>query len=283
MGPVVVHGAKGEGSVLRARHRVIPMSPVVDATSPSTRDDAVTAAIEAVRAGQLVVIPTDTVYGIGCDAFSREGVAMVLGAKGRGREMPPPVLVGDLRVLDGLARDVPTWVRDLLAEAWPGPLTVILHAQLSLVWDLGETRGTVALRMPDDEIALAVLTEVGPMAVTSANLTGQPPARTVLDAATQLGAAVSVYVDGGPRQDIQPSTIVDCTGDAPVVLREGAFPSERVHEVYEAALATQEPPATEVPEATASPEPAEAAPTAHPETPGTTPSPEPTATTTDES
>lgn len=232
------------------------MSPVVDATSPSTRDEAVAAAVEAVRAGQAVVIPTDTVYGIGCDAFSPDAVSMVLGAKGRGREMPPPVLVGDLRVLDGLARDVPAWVRDLLAEAWPGPLTVILQSQLSLTWDLGETRGTVALRMPDDEVALAVLTEVGPMAVTSANRTGEPPARNVLDAATQLGAAVAVYVDGGPRTDIQPSTIVDCTGEVPVVVREGAFPAERVHEVYEAALATQAAPAsTDVPDDTPSPEP----------------------------
>ena len=94
------------------------------------------------------------------------------------------------------------------------------------------------------------------MAVTSANRTGEPPARSVLDAATQLGAAVAVYVDGGPRTDIQPSTIVDCTGEVPVVVREGAFPAERVHEVYEAALATQAAAAsTDVPDETPSPEP----------------------------
>lgn len=242
------------------------MSPVVDATSESTRTDAVTAAVDAARAGEVVVIPTDTVYGIGCDAFSPEAVMAVLDAKGRGREMPPPVLVPDVRTLDGLARSVPTWVRDLVAEAWPGPLTVILHAQNSLVWDLGETRGTVALRMPDDEIALAVLSEVGPMAVTSANRTGQPPARTVLDAATQLGPAVAVYVDGGPREDNQPSTIVDCTGEHPEVVRAGAFPADRVHEIYAAAQAvagTTPSPEPEVP-AEGAPEP--------------TPSPEPTAT-----
>lgn len=221
------------------------MSPVVDATSPGDRDEAVTTAADAVRAGQVVVIPTDTVYGIGCDAFSAESVTAVLAAKGRGREMPPPVLVPDERTVDGLARDVPPWVRDLVARFWPGPLTLVLHAQPSLHWDLGETRGTVALRMPDDEIALAVLREVGPMAVTSANLTGEPPARTVLDAATQLGSAVAVYVDGGPRPDAEPSTIVDCTGEEPVVLRIGALPEEDVLEAFRDAQPPAAPPEPE--------------------------------------
>ena len=209
------------------------MSPVVDATSETSRGEAVSAAVDAVRRGEVVVIPTDTVYGVGCDAFSPEAVRAVLEAKGRGREKPPPVLVPDQRTLDGLARNIPPWVRDLVEQYWPGPLTVVLDAQRSLHWDLGDTDGTVALRMPDDEVALEVLRETGPMAVTSANQTGQTPARTVLDAATQLGSAVTVYLDAGPRSEGFPSTIVDCTGETPTILREGVITEAQVLSVFD--------------------------------------------------
>lgn len=210
------------------------MSPVVDATSQASeeaRADSIDVALGAVRAGQVVVLPTDTVYGIGCDAFSPEAVAAVLDAKGRGRDMPPPVLVPDQRTVDGLAREVPPWARELIDQLWPGPLTLVLHAQPSLHWDLGETDGTVALRMPDDEVALELLRVTGPMAVTSANRTGQPAATSVIEAAAQLGSVVEVYLDGGPRADVQPSTILDCTGDAPVLLREGALPISEIREL----------------------------------------------------
>jgi L-threonylcarbamoyladenylate synthase len=207
------------------------MSPVYDCTTEEGRAEGVAKAVEAVRAGEVVVLPTDTVYGIGADAFSAEAVASVLAAKGRGREMPPPVLVPSVRTVDGLAMQVPAWARDLIEKFWPGPLTLVFRAQTSLMWDLGETNGTVALRMPQDDIALAVLTEVGPMAVTSANLTGQPPATTVTDAAAQLGAAVSVYLDGGPARGTEVSTILDCTGLTPVVLRAGAITQEQIDEV----------------------------------------------------
>ncbi|GAA8851800.1 hypothetical protein DUHN55_38860 [Helicobacter pylori] len=206
------------------------MSSVVDATT-GDREESVTTTVDAVRRGEVVVIPTDTVYGIGADAFDPEAVAAVLSAKGRGREMPPPVLVPDVRTVDGLARAVPEWARRLVDQLWPGPLTLVLWAQPSLHWDLGETAGTVALRMPDDEIALEVLRETGPMAVTSANRTGEPAATTVTDAAVQLGPAVSVYLDGGPRATQEPSTIIDCTGEHPVVLRQGAVGRERLEEI----------------------------------------------------
>jgi tRNA threonylcarbamoyl adenosine modification protein (Sua5/YciO/YrdC/YwlC family) len=199
------------------------MSPVYDCTTEEGRAEGVARAAEAVRGGEVVVLPTDTVYGVGADAFSPEAVASVLAAKGRGREMPPPVLVPSVRTVDGLATEVPQWARELIEAFWPGPLTLVLPAQSSLMWDLGETNGTVALRMPRDDVALALLTEVGPMAVTSANLTGQPPATTVTDAAAQLGAAAAVYLDGGPTTSDEVSTIVDCTGADPVVLREGAI------------------------------------------------------------
>ncbi|WP_435203184.1 L-threonylcarbamoyladenylate synthase [Janibacter sp. GS2] len=206
------------------------MSPVVDATT-SEREASVATAVDAVRRGEVVVIPTDTVYGIAADAFDRDAVAAVLEAKGRGRDMPPPVLVPDVRTVDGLARGVPAQARRLIDAVWPGPLTLVLWAQPSLHWDLGETAGTVALRMPDDEVALEVLRETGPLAVTSANRTGEPAATTITDAAVQLGPAVSVYVDGGPRTSVQPSTIVDCTGEHLHVLREGAIDRARLEEI----------------------------------------------------
>ncbi len=207
------------------------MSSVVDATDPGSRDVAVTAAVEAVRSGDIVVIPTDTVYGVGCDAFDAAAVGKVLTAKGRGREMPPPVLIPNVATVDGLARDVPAYARALMERFWPGPLTVVLTAQSSLMWDLGETNGTVALRVPDDEVALAVLGAVGPMAVTSANTTGAAPATTAAAAQQQLGDAVAVYVDGGAAAGGPASTIVDCTGVDPIVLRPGPITGEEVDEV----------------------------------------------------
>ncbi|MCE1179957.1 MAG: threonylcarbamoyl-AMP synthase [Micrococcales bacterium] len=211
------------------------MSPVVDATSEDGRREAIDQAAEAVRHGEVVVLPTDTVYGIGCDAFRADAVAALLAAKGRGREMPPPVLIPNARTVDGLADSVRDYTRRLIGDYWPGPLTIVVQAQPSLMWDLGETNGTVALRQPDSEIALALLQEIGPMAVTSANRTGSPAATTVLEAATQLGSAVSVYLDGGPCADNVPSTIVDCTGPVPVVLREGAIPAEEIMRVADVA------------------------------------------------
>ena len=200
-------------------------------TTPEEREAAIEAATLAVQRGELVVIPTDTVYGLGADAFAPEAVAAVLVAKGRGREMPPPVLVPNPRTVDGLAANVPAYARDLIQAFWPGPLTLVLHAQSSLMWDLGETNGTVALRMPQDPTALKLLAEVGPMAVTSANVSGQPAAKTILEAAAQLGSAVSVYLDAGPSAGALASTILDCTGAAPVILRAGAVSAGQIQEV----------------------------------------------------
>lgn len=225
------------------------MSPVFDCSTESGRAEGIAKAAAAVRAGQLVVLPTDTLYGIGCDAFDRSAVAALLAAKGRGREMPPPVLVATARTVDGLAVDVPPYALALIEAFWPGPLTVILRAQPSLAWDLGETNGTVALRMPDDELALAVLTEIGPMAVSSANRTGHPNARNILDAATQLGSAVEVYLDGGPVRSGFPSTIVDCTGAEPSILRVGALSEADLEPVLAPHLAGDEPTADGPPDA----------------------------------
>ncbi|XNQ43209.1 L-threonylcarbamoyladenylate synthase [Georgenia phoenicis] len=194
-----------------------------DCTQPETRDEGITAAASALSAGQLVVLPTDTVYGIGAAAFDPGAVADLLAAKGRGRQSPPPVLVPAAATVAGLATDVPDTVHTLLETFWPGPLTVICRAQPTLAWDLGDTGGTVALRMPDDEIALALLTRTGPLAVSSANRHGRPAATTVLEAATALGDRVAVYLDGGPSRGGVASTIVDATGPTLRIVRAGAL------------------------------------------------------------
>ena len=206
------------------------MSSVIDCTTDEGQAKGIAAAVAALRRGELVVLPTDTVYGLGADAFAPDAVAAILKAKGRGREMPPPVLIPSVQTLDGLATHVPVYARDLIRAFWPGPLTLVFVAQSSLMWDLGETNGTVAVRMPKDDIALRLLDMVGPMAVTSANVSGQTPAKTILEAQAQLGSAVSVYLDAGPCSDSLPSTMLDCTGEAPVVLRAGAVSVGRVQE-----------------------------------------------------
>lgn len=190
------------------------------------------AAVNAVQRGALVVLPTDTVYGLGANAFSADAVTSLLAAKGRDRQSPPPVLIPDLRTVDGLGRDVPDGARALMEEFWPGALTVIVHAQLSLVWDLGDTQGTVALRIPDHAAALALLTRTGPLAVSSANVTGESAATDVSEAQKQLGESVAVYLDGGEAPGGTASTIVDATDPAGLrVVREGAIPSERLIDV----------------------------------------------------
>ena len=195
------------------------------------REAGLEAARAAIRDNTLVVMPTDTVYGIAADAFEPEAVAALLAAKGRGRHMPPPVLVASTTTLDALASRMEPYVHTLAEAFWPGPLTLICRQQESLVWDLGETRGTVAIRMPADENALALLRRTGPLAVSSANLTGRPAATTVEEAEEQLGESVAVYLDGGPAGSGVPSTIVDCTSDLPRVVRSGAITVEQIVEL----------------------------------------------------
>ncbi|HVK29906.1 MAG TPA: L-threonylcarbamoyladenylate synthase [Nocardioides sp.] len=190
------------------------------------REAALEAAGQAVRLGRLVVLPTDTVYGVGADAFDPSAVTRLLAAKGRGREMPPPVLVGTKGTLEALATRVPSYVAPLVEQFWPGALTIVCHQQPSLQWDLGETRGTVAIRMPDHDLARALLDRTGPLAVSSANITGQPAAVDAGTALDMLGEAVAVVVDGGTAPGGVPSTIIDATGPRPRLLRAGAIPVE---------------------------------------------------------
>ena len=202
-----------------------------DCTDENARANAIAAAANAVRRGELVVLPTDTVYGIGADAFSSEAVADLLEAKGRGRNMPTPVLIGSPNTLHGLVTDFSEMAWELVDAFWPGALTLVAKHQPSLQWDLGDTRGTVAIRMPLHPVAIELLTEVGPMAVSSANLTGHPAPEDCDAAREMLGDSVSVYLDGGPTPGNVPSSIVDVTGKVPVLLRAGALSAEELRKV----------------------------------------------------
>jgi tRNA threonylcarbamoyl adenosine modification protein (Sua5/YciO/YrdC/YwlC family) len=195
------------------------------------RTAGIDAAVTAARGGELIVLPTDTVYGIGADAFIPAAVTTMLAAKGRGRNMPPPVLVGTARAAAALVDDLGAFGQDLIDEFWPGALTLVFRASPTLLWDLGDTKGTVALRMPLHSVALDVLKQTGPLAVSSANRHGQPSAINADEAEQQLGEAVSIYLDGGPCADTVPSTILDLTGPTPKVLRVGAISVDRLRAV----------------------------------------------------
>ena len=211
------------------------MSTRFDTSDESDREQGLAAAALAIRRGDLVVVPTDTVYGVGCDAFDADAVMRLLEAKGRGRDMPPPVLVSAVTTLDALTTGVPEWARVLVDRFWPGPLTLVCTHQRSLQWDLGDTRGTVAVRMPEQYVTLELIQRTGPLAVSSANTTGMPAATDAEQAIEMLGDAVAVVLDAGETPGEQPSTIVDCTGDRPHILRKGALSAREIHRALEEA------------------------------------------------
>src|SRR5579875_2994413 len=202
-----------------------------DCTDPEVRAEAIETAAQSVSIGELVVLPTDTVYGIGADAFDGSAVNDLLRAKGRGRDMPVPVLVGSWSTIDGLVSVVEPRTRDLVEAFWPGGLTLVVRHAPSLDWDLGDAEGTVALRMPLHPVAIELLEQTGPMAVSSANRHGQPPAQTAAEARDQLGDDVTVYLEDGPVPGGVASTIVDVTGPRPRVLRLGAIGVPALREV----------------------------------------------------
>jgi L-threonylcarbamoyladenylate synthase len=216
------------------------MSTRFDCRDPNARTAGIDAAVAAARGGELIVLPTDTVYGIGADAFTPAAVTTMLAAKGRGRNMPPPVLVGTARAAAALVDDLGVFGQALIDEFWPGALTLIFRASPTLAWDLGETKGTVALRMPLHSVALEVLKQTGPLAVSSANRSGLPPAVTADEAQSQLGEAVSVYLDGGPCADQVPSTMLDLTGAVPRLVRAGAVSVDRLRTLV-SVIVDQEP------------------------------------------
>ncbi|MBB3085943.1 L-threonylcarbamoyladenylate synthase [Geodermatophilus sabuli] len=209
-----------------------PPTPVTyDCSDPDARAAGLDAATAAIGRGELVLLPTDTVYGVAADAFTPAAVMSLLAAKNRGRTMPVPVLVGEASTLAGLVRTVPEAATRLAEAFWPGGLTLVLEHAPSLAWDLGDAEGTVAVRLPDDGVARDLLRRTGPLAVSSANRSGRPAATTADEAVAQLGMHAAVVLDGGPRSQSAPSTIVDCTGPVPRVLRIGAVPVDRLRDL----------------------------------------------------
>jgi L-threonylcarbamoyladenylate synthase len=208
-----------------------PMTSRYDCANPEQREAGLAAAAAAVQRGDVVVLPTDTVYGIGADAFTPSAVSALLAAKGRGRNAPPPVLVGSVRAATALTESLGAFGQDLIDEFWPGPLTLVFRSSPTLLWDLGDTMGTVAIRMPLHPVALDLLRRTGPMAVSGANRQSLPAATTADEAQNQLGDSVSVYLDGGPCTGSAPSTILDLTGTVPRMLRAGALSVDAIRKI----------------------------------------------------
>lgn len=207
------------------------MSIVIDCgTVPGPeRTRGITAAAAALRRGELVVLPTEGVYGVAADAFHPRGTGRLRRAKGRGGNDPLPVLVGSARMAEGIVTGLGSEARALIEAFWPGPLTLVARAQPTLTWDIGA--GEVSVRMPLHPVALEVLAATGPLAVTGAQRAGARPPRTCEEARVQLGEDVSVYLDAGPTLEGMTSTVVDVTGDVPTVLRAGAFDEATLREV----------------------------------------------------
>lgn len=214
------------------------MTQIFDCSNEAQRRAGIAAAVSAVKGGGLVVMPTDTVYGLGVDAFNSDAVAGLLAAKGRGRDMPVGVLVGSWHTIDGLVYSVPPAARELIRAFWPGALSLVVRQASSLHWDLGDAHGTVMLRMPMHPVAIELLREVGPMAVSSANVSGNPAATTAQAARGQLGESVEVYLDAGQSPEQAASTIVDLTGTTPRILREGPISGHAVATVLGTDVAT---------------------------------------------
>jgi L-threonylcarbamoyladenylate synthase len=214
----------GEGG-LEDEPRVIPVSK-----DEAIWDGLLEVGAEVIARGGLVVLPTDTVYGIGCDPFSSSAVDALFAAKRRGRDLPLPVLVHGWRQAIGLVEDFTEPAKTLAAAWWPGPLTIVLREAEGIGWDLGYSRGTVAVRMPKQSFALALIRRTGPLAVTSANRSGEPTPTTVAGIVEQLGSDADLFFDAGPASGGPSSTIVDLTGTRPRLLREGAIPPDEIEQ-----------------------------------------------------
>jgi L-threonylcarbamoyladenylate synthase len=207
-----------------------PQTQVFDTGLDDEREQGLSAAATAIRRGGLAVIPTDTVYGVAADAFSPPGVSALLAAKGRGRDMPVPVLVSTPEMLTALVDNLPDVARKLVDALWPGGLTLVVKHTTHLAWDLGETRGTVAVRMPADQLALDLISRTGPLAVSSANRTGHPAATTMMDRRRDLGAVAGAPRRCGDRRRAAQRRTgcgVRAVGSRPWRTRSGALTSTR--------------------------------------------------------
>jgi len=196
---------------------------ILSANSPN----AILSALEVVLSGGLVAFPTDTVYGVGCLAFHQQAIESIYVAKNRPIEKAIPVLIGENEDLSKVAEEIPFFAMKLIARFWPGPLTVLVPKKPTLPQAISAT-STVGVRVPDHDIARALLRLAGPMAVTSANISGQQSPTTAQQVFAQLGGRIAMILDGGETPGGVPSTLVDCTGDEIQVLREGPITREQL-------------------------------------------------------
>jgi len=180
-------------------------------------------ALRILKSGGIVAFPTDTVYGLGALAFNNAAIESIYTAKDRPIEKAIPILIGDLDDLDQIADDIPNMALRFAARFWPGPLTCIVPKKQNLPLAVSAT-STVAVRIPDHHDARALLRAAGPMAVTSANISGWASPSTAQEVYEQLNGRIPLILDGGKTKSGVPSTLVDCTGQGPVVLREGPIP-----------------------------------------------------------
>jgi L-threonylcarbamoyladenylate synthase len=194
---------------------------ILTADSPK----AITTALEILLAGGLIAFPTDTVYGVGSLAFHEKAIESIYIAKERSIEKAIPILLGDSPDLTRVAEEIPLFAMKLVARFWPGPLTVLVPKKQSLPEVISATT-TVGVRVPDHDVARSLLRLAGPMAVTSANLSGHPSPTTAQQVFAQLNGRVALIIDGGETPGGIPSTLVDCTGEEIQILREGPLSKE---------------------------------------------------------
>jgi len=193
---------------------------------PDVEPEALAGALAALDRSELVVYPTDTLYGLGADALDVDAVVRVFEAKQRPRDQPLSVAVADLAMLQRVAR-IPAAHRGLVERLLPGPVTLILRPDPGMPDELRGGAPGLGVRIPAHPIARELCARFGPVTATSANLHGQASPATIAEARRQLGASVQAYLDAGPLQG-KPSTVIDLTGPAPRVVREGALPSSEL-------------------------------------------------------
>jgi len=189
-------------------------------------------AISILKSGGLIALPTDTVYGLAADPWNGEAISQLFKVKSRSELESIPVLLRGVAAIDEIAMDVPGRVRTIAEKFWPGPLTIVVRRKSDLPSEISAT-DTIGVRAPDHEFAMALLKMYGPIAATSANLSGQPAATSAEQVASSLSGMIDLIVDGGKSAGGVSSTVVDFTANPPVLLREGPISLESVLRVWE--------------------------------------------------
>ena len=195
---------------------------------PANSPQAIPRALEILRSGGLVAFPTDTVYGVGALAFDGKAIESIYVAKDRPVEKAIPILIADAEDMEKVGMDIPQTAYRLAARFWPGPLTCIIPKQQTLPTAVSATT-TVGVRVPDHEVARTLLRAAGPMAVTSANISGEPSPSTAKEVYNQLNGRIPLIIDGGLTPGGVPSTVLDCSTSDLIILREGPISEQELH------------------------------------------------------